>query len=98
RQLLARDGVATVIVAIDRRTGQPTGTPELVTRGLSLGADDSTLMDEARARIAKTLNKTAREGATDSVVIQNAVRESLSQFMWEKTRSRPMIVPVVMEV
>jgi ribonuclease J len=98
RQLLARDGVATVIVAIDRQSGRPTGEPELVTRGLSLGADDSALMDEARARITKTLAKTAREGATDSVVIQNAVRESLSQFMWEKTRSRPMIVPVVMEV
>jgi ribonuclease J len=98
RQLLARDGVATVIVAIDRQSGRPTGDPELVTRGLSLGADDSALMDEARARIAKTLAKTAKEGATDSVVIQNAVRESLSQFMWEKTRSRPMIVPVVMEV
>jgi ribonuclease J len=98
RQLLARDGVATVIVAIDRQSGRPTGEPELVTRGLSMGADDTALMEEARARIAKTLAKTAREGATDAVVIQNAVRESLSQFMWEKTRSRPMIVPVVMEV
>lgn len=98
RQMLARDGVATVIIAIDQQNGRPMGTPELVTRGISLGADDSAFLDEARARIAKTLAKTAREGATDHSVVKNAVRESLSQFFWERTRSRPMVVPVVMEV
>lgn len=98
RQMLARDGVATVIIAIDQQNGRPMGTPELVTRGISLGADDSAFLDEARARVAKTLAKTAREGATDHSVVKNAVRESLSQFFWERTRSRPMVVPVVMEV
>ena len=97
RQHLARDGVATVIIAIDRADGRPVGEPELVTRGISLG-DESAFLEEARARVAKTLAKTAREGATDHAVIKNAVRESLSQFIWERTRSRPMIVPVVMEV
>ena len=98
RQLLARDGVATVIVAVDRHDGRPVGEPELVTRGISLDAEDSTFGSEARARISKTLGKTAREGATDHAVIKNAVRESLSQFMWERTRSRPMVLVVVMEV
>ncbi|MDY0088263.1 MAG: ribonuclease J [Coriobacteriia bacterium] len=98
RQLLAKDGVATVIIAIDNASGRPIGEPELVTRGISFGADDGPLFDEARARIAKTLAKTAREGATDHAVIKKAVRESLSQFLWERTRSRPMIIPVVMEV
>jgi len=98
RQLLARDGVATIIIAIDRVDGRPVGDPELVTRGIVLGGDDSVFLEEARARVAKTLAKTAREGATDHAVIKNAVRESLSQFLWERTRSRPMIVPVVMEV
>ncbi|MBE0416712.1 MAG: ribonuclease J [Coriobacteriia bacterium] len=98
RQLLARDGLATIIIAIDQQDGRPIGEPELVMRGISLGGDDSAFMDEARQRVAKTLAKTAREGATDHAVIKNAVRESLSQFMWERTRSRPMIVPVVMEV
>jgi ribonuclease J len=98
RQLLARDGIATIIIAIDRQDGHPVGEPELVTRGISLSEADPAFMDEARARIAKTLAKTAREGATDHGVIKNAVRESLSQFMWERTRSRPMIIPVVMEV
>lgn len=98
RQLLARDGIATVVIAIDRQTGQPMGEPELITRGIVFGADDVFVTEEARARVAKTLAKTAREGPTDHAVIKNAVCESLSQFFWERTRSQPMIIPVVMEV
>lgn len=97
RQLLARDGIATIIIAIDRKTGRPIGEPELVMRGVTAGESDD-LFDEARARIAKTLAKTAKEGATDQHVVSNAVRESLSQFLWEQVRRRPMIIPVVMEV
>jgi len=62
------------------------------------GPEGEQLLVEARARVAKTLAKTAKEGATDQAVIKNAVRESLAQLMWEKTRRRPMIIPVVMEV
>ncbi len=98
RQLLAQDGIATIIIAIDGQTGRPVGEPELVTRGLVLGGDTDPLLIEARARIAKTLAKTAKEGATDQKVIKNAVRESLSQLLWERIRRRPMIIPVVMEV
>ena len=98
RQLLAQDGIATIIIAIDAQTGRPMGEPELVTRGLVVGGDTDPLLVEARARIAKTLAKTAKEGATDRVVIKNAVRESLSQLLWERIRRRPMIIPVVMEV
>ncbi len=98
RQLLAQDGIATIIIAVDGQTGRPIGEPELVTRGLVVGGDNDPLVVEARARIAKTLAKTYKEGATDHTVIQNAVRESLSQLLWERIRRRPMIIPVVMEV
>ncbi len=98
RQMLAKDGIATVIIAVDRQNGRPVGEPELVTRGIVEVTDDSAFYDDARSRISKTLAKTAKEGATDHAVIKNAVRESLSQFMWERTRSRPMVIPVVMEV
>ncbi|MDR3687513.1 MAG: ribonuclease J [Coriobacteriia bacterium] len=98
RQLLAQDGIATVVITIDGQTGKVIGEPELVTRGIVFGAEGDALMAEARARVAKTLAKTAKEGATDQAVIKNAVRESLSQLLWEKIRRRPMIIPVVMEV
>ena len=98
RQLLAQDGIATIVITIDGQTGKVIGDPELVTRGIVFGPEGDQLMEEARARIAKTLAKTAREGATDQAVIKNAVRESLSGLLWERIRRRPMIIPVVMEV
>ncbi len=98
RQLLARDGIATVVIAIDGQTGKPMGEPDLVMRGIVVGPEEEILLEDARTRLAKTLEKTAGEGVTDHQVIKNAVRESLSQLLWERSRLRPMIIPVVMEV
>ncbi len=99
RQLLARDGIATIVIAVDSKTGALVGEPEIVARGVVFAEEgDATLLEDARARVTKTLNKTAKEGATDHQVIKNAVRESLSQFLWERIRRRPMIIPVVMDV
>jgi len=98
RLLLSQDGIATIIIAIESQTGRPIGEPELVTRGIVVGAEGDKLLIDARARIVKTLAKTYKEGATDQAVIKNAVRESLSQLFWERIRRRPMIIPVVMEV
>jgi ribonuclease J len=76
RQLLAQDGIATVVIAIDAQTGRPMGEPELITRGVVFGPEGDALL----------------------AVVKNAVRESLAQLLWERTRRRPMIIPVVMEV
>jgi ribonuclease J len=95
---LAQDGIATVIIAIDAQTGKPMGEAELITRGVVFGPEGDVLLKDARERVAKTLAKTFKEGATDQAVVKNAVRESLSQLLWERTRRRPMIIPVVMEV
>jgi len=97
RQLLARDGIATVVIAIDGQTGRPMGEPELVMRGLPISESDD-LMIQARARINKALKRMEKEGVTDHSIIQRAVREAVSQFVWETLRRRPMIVPVIMEV
>ncbi len=98
RQLLARDGIAAVVIALDTQNAKYVGQPELVTRGVILNVGEEGILDDARARLTKTLTKLAKEGVTDHAVIKNAVRESLSQFMWEQLRRRPMIIPVVMEV
>jgi ribonuclease J len=99
RQLLASDGIAMIVVAVDAQTGKVAGDAELVLRGLVLtGGDDEALFAEARQRVAKVLQRTSSEGVTDHGVIRKALRDSLSQFIWERTRRRPMIIPVVMEV
>ena len=98
RQHLGRDGIITVVIAIDDQTGKPLAEPEISTAGVVHGPDGEELIEKARDRVAKTLAKTANEGVTDHSVIKNKVRESLSQYVWEQERRRPMIIPVVMEV
>jgi ribonuclease J len=98
RQQLAQDGIAMIVVTIDGQNGRVIGEAELVTRGIVFGAGSDGLLDDAKARLAKTLAKTSGEGATDQRVIKNALRESLSKFMWENLRRRPMVIPIVMEV
>jgi ribonuclease J len=99
RQMLASDGVALVIVAIDSQNGRVVSEPEIVVRGFVLsGSEDEDVLTELRGRVAKVLARTSGEGATDHGVIKKALRDSLSSFIWERSRSRPMIIPVVMEV
>jgi ribonuclease J len=97
RQQLSSDGIATVVIAVDGRTRKFIGEPELVMRGLPVAETDD-LMVQARARINKALKRMEKEGVTDHSIIQRAVREAVSQFVWETLRRRPMIVPVIMEV
>jgi ribonuclease J len=98
RQLLATDGIAMVVVTIDSQTGTVLGEPELVTRGIVFGTGSDEILDDAKARLGKTLARTSSEGATDQGVVKKAMRDALSQFFWERIRTRPMVIPIVMEV
>lgn len=97
RQHMSQDGIITVVVTIDTKTGKPAMEPEIVSRGVVV-TDSAEIFEEARQRVAKAVAKTGKEGATDFSVVQRRVRETLSQFMWERTKRRPMIIPVVLEV
>ncbi len=97
RQHMSQDGIITVVVVIDAKTGRPAGEPEIVTRGVVL-ADSGDVLEEARTRVAKAIAKTGSEGVTDAPVVQRRVREALSQFIWERVKRRPMIIPIVLEV
>jgi ribonuclease J len=97
RQKLSSDGIATIVVAIDARTRLVVGEPELIIRGLPI-ADSAEILEQARARVVKALARMEKEGATDRGIIQRAIRDALSQFVWETLRRRPMIIPVIMEV
>ena len=99
RQVLAQDGIATVVVTIDSQTGRLMSDPELITRGLAWGTG------RRRPHRRRTGPHQADAGqdhrtkaATDQAVIKKAVHDSVSQLLWERTRSRPMVIPVVVEV
>lgn len=96
RHRLASDGVLIASVVVDRESGDLLSGPDFISRGFVDPAQDDVL-DDARVTLSKSLDKALRQ-AHESGVVATRVREVLSGFIYERTRRRPMILPVVTEV
>jgi ribonuclease J len=98
RRVLSEEGVVVVIVTVDARTGEIVTGPEIVTRGWVYAPEAEELLEEARQVVRRSIADAAAEGATDFETIQRHTRRSVARFIDERTRRRPVVVPVVMEV
>lgn len=98
RRVLSQDGILIVVVTINEQTGELVAGPDIVSRGFVYVKQATDLLDEARARIVTALEKTAAENITDWSVLKMEIRSSLSQFLYDRTRRRPMVLPIVVEV
>ena len=98
RKQLSQDGVIIVVMAMDKTSGQIVSGPDLVSRGFVYVRESEDLMDEARARIVNVLNKCEDENVKEWSTIKGNVRDALGKFLFEKTRRRPMILPIIMEI
>jgi ribonuclease J len=98
RRNLAEEGLVVVIVTVDATTGELITGPEIVTRGWVYAPEADELLDEAKAAVRASLQEAADEGATDFETIRRHARRSLGKFISERTRRRPAIIPVVIEV
>lgn len=96
RKKLSEDGIVTVVVSIEGKTGKLVDV-QLVARGVSFDITDAGVVDEATERLRKSLAK--RSGSPrDNEADTKLVRESLSSYLWDSQHCRPMVVPFVMEV
>jgi ribonuclease J len=96
RHRLASDGVLIASVVVDHESGDLLSGPDFISRGFVDPSQDEVL-DDARVTLSKSLDKALRQ-AHESGVVANRIREVLSGFIYERTRRRPMILPVVTEV
>ena len=94
RRVLSEEGVVVVVVGVDVRTGEVISGPEIITRGWIHAPEAEDLLEEARARVVAGL---AEADDTDPETLKRHARRALGAFVHERTRRRPMIVPVVME-
>jgi ribonuclease J len=97
RRVLADEGVVVVIVAVNVETGEMILGPEIITRGWIHAPEAEDLLDECAKRVRESIADLFRNGATDIENIQRVVRRTAGRFVSDKTKRRPMIVPVVME-
>lgn len=98
RQLLGEDGVVLVVVTLDSRTGEIVSGPEVISRGWVDDVESMELIEDARATVVASIEEAAEEGGLDWATMKRHVRTALGKFIWQSTKRRPLIVPVVMEV
>ncbi len=94
RQKLSQDGIVTCVVTVSSRSHKA-GDVEIAGRGVSFSEDED-LMAEAIELVKDRVDRNAAEISTDS--LRKNIRNGLSNFLWTKTHTRPMVIPVVMEV
>ena len=98
RRMLSEEGVVVVIVTVDSTTGEIVTGPEIVTRGWVYAPEAEDLIEDAKAVVRASIAAAAHEGATDFDTMRRHARKSLARFIDERTRRRPAVIPVVMEV
>ena len=98
RQKLAEEGVVMVVVTVDPHEGTLSGDPVIETRGWVHAPEAEELLGEASAAVAAAVVQALRDGARDSEVLCRHARKALGRFVGDRTRRRPMIVPVVLMV
>ncbi|MGB9723547.1 MAG: ribonuclease J [Chloroflexia bacterium] len=97
RQLLARDGILMVVIAVDRRTGRVVAGPDMVSRGFVPGRDGEQILEEAREVVRQALDH-GGDVPSDWSFVNRKIKDSLGKFLYRRTQRRPMILPLVMEV
>ena len=98
RQHLAEDGIFIVVVAMDKGSNTVVSGPDVVSRGFVYVRESDELLDEAREISRIMMDRCMDRGITDWNKIKNSIRDELSDFFWKKTKRRPMILPIIMEV
>ncbi len=98
RQRLAEDGIVIVVAVMDSYTNTLVSGPDIVSRGFTYTKDNEDLIEEANAIAFETMERLQERGITDWGKMKANLRDSLNEFFWKKTKRRPMILPILMEV
>ncbi len=100
RQMLAKDGILMVVVSVERSTGRIVAGPDMVSRGIVHTRQNTDLLEVAKGRVIAALD--GSNGYVPSVFdlnfVQHKIKDVVGEYLYQQTRRRPMILPVVMEV
>jgi ribonuclease J len=97
RRALANDGMFLVVVQVDKQTGRVVGRPEIITRGFVHGNEEDPIIEEAARRIIEALQQPG-DRISEVPLLKEQVKDGVSRFLYEQTKRRPMVFPVVVEV
>ena len=98
RQHLAEDGIVIAVLTLEKYSNQILAGPDIVSRGFVYVREAEDLMEEAREIVEDAMQNCLSHRVTDWSKMKNAIRDSLGEFLWKRTKRRPMILPISREV
>lgn len=98
RQHLSQDGLIIVVITMDSATGEVVAGPDIISRGFVYVRESENLMEDVKLLIREEVNICVEECITDWATIKATIRDSLKEYIYQKTKRNPMILPIIMEV
>ena len=98
RQHLAEDGIIIVVLTLEKGTNRLLAGPDIVSRGFVYVRESEGLMEEARQVVSESLDKCLSNRYADWNKIKLTIRDTMNDYIWKKTKRRPMIIPIIMDV
>lgn len=97
RKLLSQDGILVVVVTLSKTSGAILSGPDIISRGFVYVRESEALLEEANKLVESTLTRMVSDNINEWSSLKTAVRDALGRFLYEQTRRRPMILPIIME-
>jgi ribonuclease J len=98
RKHLSQDGILTVVVTIEKESGSVIAGPDIISRGFVYVRESEDLMEQARIVVKDALHDCEEKHITDWATMKSSIKDSLRVFLYEKTKRKPMILPIIMEI
>lgn len=98
RQHLAEDGILIVVLTIEKGTNKLLAGPDIVSRGFVYVRESEGLMEEAKMILHEALEKCLSNRNADWSKIKMVIRDTMNDFLWKRTKRKPMILPIIMDV
>lgn len=98
RKLLAQEGILTVVVTLEKESCSIIAGPDIVTRGFVYMKESEELMKAAKVVVRDELDECLKNNITEWVVLKTGIKNALGKFLYSKTKRRPIILPIIMEI
>ena len=98
RQHLAEDGIMIVVLTLEKGSNQLLAGPDIVSRGFVYVRESESLMEEARKVVTEAVEKCLMSRHADWSKIKLVIRDTMNDFIWKRTKRKPMILPIIMDV
>lgn len=98
RRVLAQEGMVVIIATLDRHSGKFLKNPDIISRGFIYLKESKDFVEDLRKRIRNIISRIPRHQQLETDYVKSLIRDQIGQFLYNKTKRRPMVLPVIIEV